>query len=53
MPGGRDAVRGGVKEKYDVSSTFVPEEAEGSNPVQGVRGVDGSRVAGGTHEDAV
>ena len=51
MTGSGDAVRGGVREKDDGSATFVPGEAEGSDPVQGVQEVDGTWVAGRTHAD--
>ena len=51
MTGGGYAVGGGVREKDDERGHFVPGEAEGSDTVQGVRGVDGDWVAGGTHVD--
>ena len=36
----------------DGRGTLVPEEAEGTGTVQGVRGGDGAWVDGGTHADA-
>ena len=51
VSGGEDAFGRGVQDKDDGSGKFVPEEVEGSDSVQGVRGGDGSEVAGGTHVD--
>ena len=52
MPGGVDAVGGGVWEKDDRREALVPGEAEGSDPVQGVWGGDVAWVAGGKYSDA-
>ena len=41
-----------MQEKDDGRGPFVMGEAAGSDLVQGVRGGDGSQVAGGTHADA-
>ena len=49
MPGGGDAVRGGVQEKDNRSATFILGEVDGSNSVQGVRGGYVAWVAGVTH----
>ena len=51
MPGIREAVRGGVPEKDERSGTIVLVDAEGSYPVQGVRGGYGKHVVGGTNAD--
>ena len=51
MPGGRDAVGGGVREKDNGSGAFVTGEAEGSDSVHVVQEVNVARVADGTHAD--
>ena len=51
MPGGGDAVGGGVREKYDGSGTFVPVEAVGLDSLQVVKVGDGDWVADKTHAD--
>ena len=51
MPGGRDTVGGGVRDKDDGSGAFVTGEAAGSDLVQVVRGVYGVQVADEGHAD--
>ena len=49
MISGGNAVGGGVWETDYGSGDFLLGEAAGPGTVQGGRGVDGDRVAGGTH----
>ena len=51
MPGGRNAVEGGIRETDDGSGSFLPGEEAGLGTVQGVQGGDGTRVAGGPYAD--
>ena len=51
MPGGRNVVRGGLRETDSGSRDLLPGETSGSGSVHGVQGGDGAQVAGGPHAD--
>ena len=49
MPGGRNAVGGGLQDTDDRSGAFLPVDAAGLDTVHGVREGDGARVTGGPY----
>ena len=49
MPGGRNAVGGGIRETDDGTGAFILGEASGSDSVHGLQGGVWDRVDGGTH----
>ena len=51
MPGGRDLVGGGVRERDDGRWPFLPGSVEGKGAVQGVRGGYVAWVNVGAHMD--
>ena len=51
MPGDEDPVGGGLRETGDGRGTLLTGAVKGKGAVQGVRGVDGGRIIGGTHND--
>ena len=51
VPGGGNAVGGGVQSTYDGTGEFLPREADSLGKVHGVQGGDGDGVAGGIHAD--
>ena len=52
MPGGRNAVGGGLQDTDDRSGAFLLREAAGSGTVHVVQGGDGDRVDGSPYADA-
>ena len=52
MPGGWNAVEGGVWVTDDGIRSFLPGEAACLGTVQGVRGVDVTQVAGSPYTDS-